>query len=115
MPLNPRRDQSLGLGTIRLIPRSLRRVGGILGKIFGSPRDSDLAPGGASRALAEYISGVNGSSLIWCSCGEILWPVVYVDGDQAEILALGCSQGHGSVRIVAGVLVGDEPTNAPVH
>jgi hypothetical protein len=69
----------------------------------------------ASRALAEYISGVNGSSLIWCSCGEILLPVVYSDGDQAEILALGCSQGHGSIRIVAGVLVGGEPANAPVH
>jgi hypothetical protein len=96
-------------------PSIARRIGRTLGKIFGSPRDSDLAPGGASRALAEYISGVNGSSLIWCSCGEILLPVVYVDGDQAEILALGCSQGHGSIRVVAGVLVGDEPANAPVH
>jgi hypothetical protein len=86
-----------------------RRIGRTLGKIFGSPRDSDLAPGGAARALAEYISGVEGSSLIWCSCGELLTPVVFSDGENpAEIITLGCVHGHGRIPVRVGILVEHE-------
>jgi hypothetical protein len=75
-------------------------------RIFHSkPDDGDLAPGPAARALAEFLSGVEGSSLIWCGCGELLIPVVYSDRQDAEVIALGCIHGHGRVLVASGVLI----------
>jgi hypothetical protein len=101
-----------------------RRIRRTLGKFFGSkqndaasaPSDADAElASSAARAMAEYISGVEGSSLIWCGfpgCGEPLLPVVFSDGDQAELIALGCSHGHGTIHF-AGVRIDDAPPASP--
>jgi hypothetical protein len=59
----------------------------------------------SSRAVAEHLSGVVGSSMIWCGCGELLAPIVYSDGTQAEVVSLVCIHGHGAVPVAVGVLV----------
>jgi hypothetical protein len=77
----------------------------IAGKIFRSK--ADRVTRASARAFAEYVSGVEGSSLIWCSCGELLAPVVYSHGEQAEIVALGCVHGCGGIPVCVGVLIED--------
>ena len=89
------------------------RIGRTLGKIFG--RKQGVVPSPAARALAEYLSGVEGSSLAWCSCGELLTPVLFSDGEQAEVIALGCIHGHGAVPIRVGVLIGEERRRPTAH
>ena len=89
------------------------RIGRTLGKFFG--RKQDIAPSPAARALAEYLSGVEGSSLAWCSCGALLAPIVFGDGEQAEVIALGCIHGHGAVPIRVGVLIEGERRRPTAH
>jgi hypothetical protein len=87
------------VNALNMIVRSLRRI------FHSKPDDGDLAPGAAARALAEFLSGgVEGSSLIWCGCGKLLVPVVYSNGGQAEVVALGCP-AHGCIPVALGVLI----------
>ena len=85
------------------------RIGRTLGKFFG--RKQGVVPSPAARALAEYLSGVEGSSLAWCGCGALLAPV----GEQAEVIALGCIHGHGAVPIRVGVLIEGERQRPTAH
>jgi hypothetical protein len=96
---------------LEIIRRGLRRI------FKSAKRHQEFPPRAAARAIAEYLSGVPGSSLIWCSCGELLAPVVFSDGEQAEVVALGCAQnGCGAVRVVVGVLIdGDDAKRPSLH
>jgi hypothetical protein len=55
--------------------------------------------------LASRLSGVAGSSLIWCNCGKLLTPIVYEYETQAEGVALACLNCRGIVPVCVGVLV----------
>lgn len=86
-------------------------------QIFNAtPDDGDLAPRISAAAMAEFLSGVEGSSFVWCGCGSLLVPIVYGDGEQAEVVALGCLHGHGGVPVRVGVLIdGDGAERSSLH
>jgi hypothetical protein len=80
---------------------ALNMIGRGLRRIFGpSQNRRDFLRSPAARAVAEYLSGIEGASLVWCGCGELLAPIVYSEGEQAEIVALGCvHNGCGAVLV----------------
>jgi hypothetical protein len=58
-------------------------------------------------ALASKLSGVKGSSLIWCgNCRRVLVPVVFSDGDTTDVISLACLNCLQGYRVVVGVLDG---------
>jgi len=75
----------------------------------------DLAPRISAGAMAEFLSGVEGSSLVWCACGSLLVPVIFSDGEQAEVVALGCLHGHGGIPVRVGVLTDDGAERPNLH
>jgi len=82
---------------------------GWIGRIFGRRQGAVYAsaPGHYSRGLAAALSGVVGSSLIWCSCGRLLAPIVYSDGEHAaEIIALACCDCERSLPVEVGIIFG---------
>jgi hypothetical protein len=89
---------------------------GWMRRVFGRRRGGVYAPapGHQSRSFAAALSGVVGSSLIWCSCGRLLAPIVFSDGEQAvEIVALACCDCERSLPVAVGVLIGDQEPAAP--
>jgi hypothetical protein len=85
-----------------------RRIGRTLRNIFRRKRHVARPP--ATRALAEFLSNVDGSSLIWCSeCSELLTPIIYSDGKQAELVALACLDCQRSIPVSVGVLIDGIP------
>lgn len=93
---------------------ALRKIGRFARQILqAKPDDGDIAPRISAAAMAEFLSGVEGSSLIWCGCGSLLVPIVYGDGEQAEVVALGCLHGHGGIPVRVGVLIDDDGAEPP--
>lgn len=71
--------------------------------------DNRRAPAswGETLALASELSGVKGSSLIWCgNCHQVLVPVVFSDGDNTDVISLACLNCLQGYRVVVGVLAG---------
>jgi hypothetical protein len=61
--------------------------------------------GPKASQLASQLSGVTGTSLVWCNCGKLLTPIVYEYETQAEVVALACLNCRGIVPVCVGVLV----------
>ncbi len=58
-------------------------------------------------ALAAELSGVKGSSLIWCgNCRQVLVPVVFSDGKDTDVISLACLNCLQGYRVVVGVPAG---------
>ena len=58
-------------------------------------------------ALASELSGVKGSSLIWCgNCRQVLVPVVFSDCENTEVISLACLNCLQGYRVVVGMLAG---------
>lgn len=77
-----------------------------IGRIFGK-RERRSIYARDMRSLAAALSGVVGSSLIWCSCGRLLAPIVYSDGEHAaEIIALVCCDCERSLPVEVGIIAG---------
>lgn len=99
------------------VRNAVRRIGWSVRHTFRHRLRGELyapAPGHHSRGLAAALSGVVGSSLIWCSCGRLLAPIVFSDGEHAaEIVALACCDCERSLPVAVGVLVGDQEPVAP--
>lgn len=58
-------------------------------------------------ALASELSGVKGSSLIWCGhCHQVLVPVVFSDGGTTDVISLACLNCLQGYRVIVGVLAG---------
>ena len=94
---------------MRLIEHTARRIGRKLRRILGRRHGAAYAPapGHSSRSLAAALSGVVGSSLIWCSCGRLLAPIVFSDGEHAaEIVALACCDCERSLPVEVGIILG---------
>jgi hypothetical protein len=86
----------------------LLRLGRKLRRIFGKrPGIYMRAPGDQSRGIAAGLSGVTGSSFIWCSCGALLAPIVYGHDEEAEVVALGCLDCETSLPVRVGVFLGE--------
>jgi hypothetical protein len=91
--------------TLEIIRRGLRRI------FKSAKRHQEFPPRAAARAVAEYLSGgIEGASLVWCGCGELLAPIVVCsEGEQAEVVALGCvHNGCGAVPVNLGILIDAE-------
>ena len=66
--------------------------------------------------LPALLSGINGSSFVWCSeCGRLLTPVVVDNGGQVEVAALACAPCRGVVPVWGGVLTTAPAGGAPAH
>jgi len=76
---------------------------------------STPANGEEMAQLAASITGVNGSSFIWCGCGRPLLPVVVENEGQIEVATLVCLPCHGVVPICTGVLMTVPAAEAPAH
>lgn len=62
-----------------------------------------------SMQLAAHLSGVAGTSFVWCGCGQLLTPIVYGHEAQAEVVALTCVECRRvRVPVCVGVLMGSE-------
>jgi hypothetical protein len=97
-----------GLKVLRKIGRFARRI------LQAQADESDLAPRISAAAMAEFLAGgVEGASFVWCGCGSLLVPIVYGDGEQAEVIALGCLHGHGGVPVASGVLIDGDSADRP--
>ena len=83
-------------------------LGRVLRRIFGKRTGIYMrAPGDQSRSVAAGLSGVSGSSMIWCGCGSLLAPIVYGHVEQAEVVALCCLDCETSLPVRVGVLIGE--------
>jgi hypothetical protein len=88
--------------------KSLRTVRRKLRQIFGKqPGLYMRAPGDQSRSVAAGLSGVSGSSMIWCGCGSLLAPIVYGHDKEAEVVALCCLDCETSLPVRVGVLISE--------
>ena len=65
--------------------------------------------------LAEHLSGIPGASLIWCSCGKLLAPVVLGNSEETRVVAVGCLDCGLGLPVRGGLLIGSEPASATVH
>jgi hypothetical protein len=86
------------------VRNAVRRIGRRVRNTFRRRQRAGVyapaTPGHQSRGLAAALSGVVGSSLIWCSCGRLLAPIVFSDGEHAaEIIALA-SRGVGGFGLL---------------
>lgn len=79
-------------------------------RLFNRFRPTPLCGDPEMARLAASLTGVGGSSFVWCNCGQLLTPIVvgYDDG-QAEVVVLACVPCRGVVPVCVGVLV----THAP--
>ena len=73
-------------------------------------RNHPVIPAGPeAMQLAARLSGVAGSSLVWCNCGRLLTPIVFARPEEpADIIALACLACRGSVPVCVGI-VGSAP------
>jgi hypothetical protein len=84
---------------------TLRRISRALGKLV-SKSEPYYEPD--AQRLAEHLSRVSGSSLVWCSgCGDVLAPVVLGYGEQTEIVCIGCLNCGIGLPVHLGVIAGD--------
>jgi len=54
--------------------------------------------------LAEHLSGIPGASLIWCSCGKLLAPVVLGNSEETRVVAVGCLDCGLGLPVRVGLL-----------
>lgn len=85
----------------------LRAVGRGLRRIFGN-RHTQFCPDCRKRnaaALAFELSRVEKSSFVWCGCGELLTPIVFGNGENAEVVAVACLRCRATMRVSVGILI----------
>jgi hypothetical protein len=83
-----------------------RRIGHKLSHIFGKRRRATIYARDM-RGLAEALSGVEGASWVLCGgCCRSLLPVVFSDGESAEIIGLACVDCEASLPVEVGIVVG---------
>jgi hypothetical protein len=93
-----RRGQQMDLELGRMVGRTMRRY-----------LTRHLAPGPISWSMAAHLSGIAGSSFVFCGhCQRPMVGVVFKKTAQqpAEILSLGCTSCGGAVQVTVGVVEG---------
>jgi hypothetical protein len=82
--------------------------------LFTRSRSTPVS-GSEMAALAASITGVTGSSFVWCACGRPLMPVVIENEGQIEVASLACPPCRGAVPVWSGVLMTAPAAEAPAH
>jgi hypothetical protein len=85
-----------------------------LPRLFARSRPAPHSSDDMSR-LAASITGVNGSSFVWCECGRPLMAVVIENAGQVEVASLACVPCRGRVPVCVGVLMTAPAAEAPAH